>query len=1421
MMELNSRLNSLPDAVRRHILDAVVGAPREGRSPSAPPPSAPASSAAHGAASNGSSEPLKRPAASTVVPDLKLVGACVVDGFIPPDLVKDARGAAQEALAERQRPAAVGGGLQVPGEGRAVDPQSRGDHMLWLHPQSGDAQAGPGAAAARPALRAVTERLEALRRQLLRQGHDVGGSTTYQLALYPGGGARYVRHADASLSCPTRAVTAIVYLNEPDWDPQVDGGCLALYSVPHTTCAPPPAAAPAAAVAAPSDGAASGVALGAAAGAAAAGTAAGAGAAAADELPDRGRAGGQAGSGLAGGEPAVVVAPLGGRLLLFESHLWHEVLPAHRHRYAITAWFHRAPPPPPPAAAAATTVPHPPQSEPQGARAEAAPAAPPSAAPAAPMPIPAPTAAADAHADAQEGASAGAGPGPSSLASAAEMEAGASGGGGGGGGNDIGGGLRGRGRRLPHIFVSIAAYRDPECAWTLQSLFSAAAHPERVRVGVVWQVHPTEDAGMVRVAGAKSHPEWLHRVRQVVVPAAEATGPCKARALAQALWDGEEYVLQLDSHMRMVPGWDELCIQQLAAAEAAAERGKAVLSTYPLGYSGEGAAAACPDAASAPATLLCARGFEPDGFLRTVGRELRERPAAPVRCGFWAAGLSFARSAWLQEVPYCPALPHLFFGEEAYVAARGWTRGWDLFAPSRPLAFHHGGGNGSGGGGDAGAGDRKGPGAAAASARQAEIEENGEQEEGWPVGHVWGLGRERSLADLAVAFGVDYVRGEVVAPELARWGGLGPEAFVGGGGGDQLSFPRLRSRAPARLQPKTATPPAPPAAAAAAAAAAVARHSVARADDAAAGASAPPLAGLAQQPARLGAVFHPLEDARCNRELLVLLLGDTLCSLATTIQTTFLFVYLHTELGLGIAGIAAAQGSVQFLCGLAKGASGVMGDMLGSQARVIMFGTFLTFLCKPMLLLVGPVHAKFGVAACAWWFFAARLCDQLSKNVREPCIYARVKQLAQESVEASARRPAAAGGGGGEQQQSPDAVQQQQQRDDKKALQAAFALREAVGTAAIAAGTGVAGAVLAATRGSYSLTLAASAVPPALALAWYARYLRNDTPTPPLPVEVAARKGGATTAAGKTKAAAEAAGATGAAGAKAKLAKAPQWWWERPVAFFRAFDPAYWELKIVSAVLYFARFDASLLSLRAVEVVPKEWLPAMIATNMLTQIALTPLFGKIAGGGPKPKPKSQQHSGTKSSAPAEPQPPLSAQQQQSAAGVAHGRDGGHLVLLLVGIAAMAAANACFALPGLANTWGMFAGAALIGLHMAMTHANLKATSAGLMLRGEVPGLGRVDGRAASFDASVMGLALLGSNGLAGALADATRDAGLGNVGCFYGGAVASMTSGLLLLAFLTCGRLGQRRGGAAADTTAASGAGGVVQQLAAAAAKAA
>lgn len=69
---------------------------------------------------------------------------------------------------------------------------------------------------------------------------------------------------------------------------------------------------------------------------------------------------------------------------------------------------------------------------------------------------------------------------------------------------------------------------------------------------------------------------------------------------------------------RFVQDWDTICIEQLLAAGSMSSHGKAVLSCYPVGYEGAGAAAVWPE--PAPITVLCASSFADDGLLRTVGR---------------------------------------------------------------------------------------------------------------------------------------------------------------------------------------------------------------------------------------------------------------------------------------------------------------------------------------------------------------------------------------------------------------------------------------------------------------------------------------------------------------------------------------------------------------------------------------------------------------------------------------------------------------------------------------------------------------------------------------------------------------------------------------------------------------------------------
>jgi hypothetical protein len=69
---------------------------------------------------------------------------------------------------------------------------------------------------------------------------------------------------------------------------------------------------------------------------------------------------------------------------------------------------------------------------------------------------------------------------------------------------------------------------------------------------------------------------------------------------------------------RFVQDWDELCLRELRAAQAAGGNEHIVLSTYPGPYSGQGAAAVLPD--DPPTTLLCATRFDSSGLLRIQSR---------------------------------------------------------------------------------------------------------------------------------------------------------------------------------------------------------------------------------------------------------------------------------------------------------------------------------------------------------------------------------------------------------------------------------------------------------------------------------------------------------------------------------------------------------------------------------------------------------------------------------------------------------------------------------------------------------------------------------------------------------------------------------------------------------------------------------
>lgn len=115
-------------------------------------------------------------------------------------------------------------------------------------------------------------------------------------------------------------------------------------------------------------------------------------------------------------------------------------------------------------------------------------------------------------------------------------------------------------QRQPRIFVSIPSFRDSECQHTLIDLFSKAAHPERIFVGLCWQYeHAGAAASKQQFPIAPSaadaacfdprHSLWSHpdprlaslassNVRIITLDARFAQGPTLARHLCATMYRG-------------------------------------------------------------------------------------------------------------------------------------------------------------------------------------------------------------------------------------------------------------------------------------------------------------------------------------------------------------------------------------------------------------------------------------------------------------------------------------------------------------------------------------------------------------------------------------------------------------------------------------------------------------------------------------------------------------------------------------------------------------------------------------------------------------------------------------------------------------------------------------------------------------------
>ena len=219
----------------------------------------------------------------------------------------------------------------------------------------------------------------------------------------------------------------------------------------------------------------------------------------------------------------------------------------------------------------------------------------------------------------------------------------------------------------PRIFISIAAYRDPDLVATVSDCLAKASKPDRLRFVICWQHGPDEQL-----------PEWLRPPQFEVIDVdwRDSRGGCWARAAIMKRWRGEEWFLQIDSHHRFAPGWDTTLEDQAARTGSPRPVLSAPAPAFTIGENP-------PQAMPLRADFI---GFRGNGIPNIRTGILQPDPQAPVRARSICGHQLFAPGSFARAVPYDPDM--YFSWEETTMAVRAFTHGYDLFHPAAVVTWH-------------------------------------------------------------------------------------------------------------------------------------------------------------------------------------------------------------------------------------------------------------------------------------------------------------------------------------------------------------------------------------------------------------------------------------------------------------------------------------------------------------------------------------------------------------------------------------------------------------------------------------------------------------------------------------------------------------------------------------------------------------
>jgi prolyl 4-hydroxylase len=230
------------------------------------------------------------------------------------------------------------------------------------------------------------------------------------------------------------------------------------------------------------------------------------------------------------------------------------------------------------------------------------------------------------------------------------------------------------------IFIALASYCEPELIDTIQSCLDNARYPENLRFGICHQFDNSDELTNETCLDKFAQDT---KFRYVTYDHKHSQGGCWARNIAQQLYEGETYTLQIDAHTQMIESWDSILIEMLQSLPSE----KPLVTQCPPLYSVEEGVKNFRqlDDLSQVNTVV-AESWTSEGWLHHPQKLIAENNIFPRGTRALSGGFVFTSGEWNEVVRQDPK--HFYTGEEFALAVRSYTHGYDLFDPSQIVCWH-------------------------------------------------------------------------------------------------------------------------------------------------------------------------------------------------------------------------------------------------------------------------------------------------------------------------------------------------------------------------------------------------------------------------------------------------------------------------------------------------------------------------------------------------------------------------------------------------------------------------------------------------------------------------------------------------------------------------------------------------------------